>query len=100
MKEINDKIIIYNAEDGQTKIAVRLEDDTIWLSQKQMSELLDCTLENVIFHLKNVYDSGELREEATTKDYLVVQKEGNRSVRREIISPFSLLLFTAPSSSL
>ena len=92
MKEINDKIIIYNAEDGQTKIAVRLEDDTIWLSQKQMSELLDCTLENVIFHLKNVYDSGELREEATTKDYLVVQKEGNRSVKREIISPFSFLL--------
>jgi len=58
MKEINDKIIIYNSEDGQTKIDVRLEGDTLWLSQKQMSDLLDCTLENVIFHLKNIYDVG------------------------------------------
>ncbi|MDE2188705.1 MAG: virulence RhuM family protein, partial [Patescibacteria group bacterium] len=84
MEEKNNKIIIYNAEDGQTKIDVRLEDDTVWLSQKQMSELLDCTLENVIFHLKNIYESGELREESTTKDYLVVQKEGNRAVKRNI----------------
>ena len=84
MEEKNNKIIIYNTEDGQTKIDVRLENDTVWLSQKQMGELFDCTLENVIFHLKNVYGSSELSEKATTKDYLVVQKEGNRAVKREI----------------
>ena len=84
MKEDNNKIIIYNTEDGQTKIDVHLENETVWLSQKQMGELFGCTLENVIFHLRNIYDSGELAEIPTTKDYLVVQKEGNRSVKREI----------------
>jgi len=84
MKETNNQIIIYNTEDGQTKIDVRVEGETLWLSQKQMAELFDCTLENIIFHLNNVYESGELAEEPTTKDYLVVQKEGNRSVKRQI----------------
>ena len=83
MKEDN-KIIIYNTEDGQTKIDVRLENETVWLSQKQMSELFDFTVENIIFHLKNVYESGELLDKATAKDYLVVRKEGNRSVKRKI----------------
>lgn len=81
---MENKIIIYNTEDGQTKISVRLENDTVWLSQKYMSMLFDCTLENIITHLKNIYDSGELQEEATTKDSLVVQKEGDRNVKREI----------------
>lgn len=84
LEENNNKIILYNTEDGQTKIDVRLQDDTVWLSQKQMSELFDCTLENIIFHLKNIYETSELTEEATTKDYLVVRKEGNRDVRRKI----------------
>ncbi len=84
MKEKENQIIIYNTEDGETKIDVRLEHDTVWLSQKQMSELFGCTPENIIFHLKDIYISGELTEKATTKDYLVVQKEGNRSVKREI----------------
>jgi hypothetical protein len=80
----NNQIIIYNTEDGEAKIEVRMENETVWLSQKQMTELFDCTLENIIFHLKNIFESTEVSEKATTKDYLVVQKEGNREVKRSI----------------
>ena len=80
----NNQIIIYNTADGETKIKVRMKNETVWLSQKQMAELFDCTLENIIFHLKNIFESAELSEKATTKDYLVVQKEGDREVRRSI----------------
>jgi hypothetical protein len=85
MKEKETKnIILYSSLDGSLKLEVPIDGETVWLSQKQMADLFDCTLENVIFHLKNIYESGELAEKATTKDYLVVQKEGNRSVKREI----------------
>jgi hypothetical protein len=77
-------IIIYSSPDGILKLEVPIDGDTVWLSQKQMAELFGCTLENVIFHLKNIFDSGELTEGATTKESLVVQKEGTRSVKREI----------------
>ena len=80
----DNQIIIYNTEDGQTKIEVKMKDDTVWLPQKQMAELFDCTIENIILHLKNVFESAELSEKATTKDYLVVQKEGNRKVKRSV----------------
>lgn len=80
----NNQIIIYNTEDGQTKIEVRMKDETVWLSQKQMAELFDCSVENIIFHLTNVFESAELNEKATAKDYLVVQKEGNREVKRSV----------------
>lgn len=84
MDEKNNQIIIYNSEDGQAKLEVKLENDTVWLSQKQMAELFDCTPENVIIHLQNVYNCGELSENATTKESLVVQKEGNRTVSRPV----------------
>lgn len=80
----NNQIIMYNSEDGQMKIEVRMKDETVWLSQKQMAVLFDCTIENIIFHLKNVFESAELSEKATTKDYLVVQKEGSREVQRSV----------------
>jgi len=81
-KEKNDKIIIYNTEDGQTKIDVRLENDTVWLNQRQMSELFACSVDNVALHLKNVFVEGELNEKATTEESSVVQKEGTRAVLR------------------
>jgi hypothetical protein len=85
MKEEETKnIILYSSPDGSLKLEVPIDGETVWLSQKQMAELFGCTLENVIFHLKNVFESGELTEGATTKDSLVVQKEGTRSVKREI----------------
>ncbi len=80
--EKNNQIIIYNTEDGETKIEVAVENETVWLSQKQMAELFDCTIENVIFHLQNVFESAELSQDSTTKESLVVQKEGNREVKR------------------
>jgi len=80
----NNQIIIYNTEDGQTKIEVQMKDETVWLSQKQMAELFDCTVENIIFHLQNVFITGELNKKATTKESLVVQREGNRAVKRQV----------------
>jgi len=84
MLDKNNKIIIYNTGDGQTKIEVKLENETVWLSQKQMAELFDCTIENIIFHLQNVFKSGELSEKTTTKESLVVQQEGGRAVKRPV----------------
>ena len=83
-KSNNDQILIYQNADGNIKVDVRLEDETIWLSQKAMAQLFDCTPENILIHLKNVYETRELEEKATTKDFLVVQKEGNREVSRNI----------------
>lgn len=80
----NNKIILYKTEDGKTEIEVNLENESVWLSQRQMSELFDCTPENILLHLKNVFESGELDEKATAKESLVVQKEGNRTVNRTI----------------
>ena len=78
MEEQNNQIIIYNTEDGQTKVEVKMSDDTVWLSQKQMATIFDCTIENIIFHLQSIFESAELSENATTKDSLVVQIEGGR----------------------
>lgn len=83
-KELNNKIILYKTEDGEAEIEVNLEGETVWLSQRQMSELFDCTPENILLHLKNVFESGELDEKATAKESLVVQKEGDRAVNRTI----------------
>ncbi len=84
MKEGNNKIIIYSAEDGSTKIEVMLKGETVWLSQAQMAELFDCSVDNISLHLKNVYFEGELDENRTTEDSSVVQKEGGREVNRPI----------------
>ena len=84
MEENNNKIIIYNTDDGQTKIDVRLERDTVWLSQRHMAELFDCSIDNVSLHLKNVFAEGELSEEATTEESSTVQKEGGRAVLRPL----------------
>lgn len=81
-EEKNNQIIIYSSEDGQTKLEVRLTGETVWLSQKQMSELFDCSIDNVALHLKNIYSEGELDEQVTAEESSVVQKEGGRNVRR------------------
>ena len=72
------KIIIYQTEDGQTQIDVRLENETVWLTQAQMVELFQTTKQNVSLHVGNVFKEGELEQEATVKEYLTVQKEGNK----------------------
>ena len=78
------KIIIYQTEDGQTQIDVRLENETVWLTQAQMVELFQTTKQNVSLHLNNLYKEGELKKEGTVKEYLTVQQEGKRNVSRKV----------------
>ncbi len=80
----NDKIIIYQSEDGQTRIDVRMQDETVWLTQAQMAELFQKTPQNVTMHIRNAYNEGELDEKATCKEFLQVQIEGKRNVTRKI----------------
>ena len=75
-------IIIYQTENGQTKLEVRLENETVWLTQKLMAELFQTTPQNITIHLKNIFEEGELNEEATCKDFLQVRKEGERTIER------------------
>jgi len=80
----NSEIKIYKAEDGKTEIQVKLDNDTVWLSQKQMAELFDKDSDTIGLHLKNIYDSEELVENSTTEYSSVVQQEGKRNVARKI----------------
>ena len=75
-------IIIFESEAQQ--VEVRLEGETVWLTQRQMAELFATTPENVLMHLKNVFKDAELEEQATTKDFLAVRQEGKRQVKRKL----------------
>ncbi len=77
-------ILIYQAEDGKTHINVRMEGDTVWLTQSAMAELFQTSSQNITMHIRNIYAEGELSEEATCKDYLQVQSEGGRDVQRAL----------------
>ena len=83
MKE-DQKIVIYQTPDGKTEIDVRLEDETVWLTQAQMAELFDKTPQNITMHIGNAYREGELERESTCKEYLQVQQEGKRKVSRRV----------------
>ncbi len=83
-QEKNNQIIIYNTEDGETKIEVKVENETVWLSQKQMAELFDKDVRTVNEHIKNVFLEGELAENSAIRKFRIVQKEGNRDVIRDI----------------
>src|SRR5690625_4009621 len=78
-------ILIYQTEDGNTKIDVRLEDETVWMTQKGIAELYQTTPQNITLHIKNIYEELELAEKAICKDYLQVQKEGSREVKRKTL---------------
>ena len=78
------QIVIYQTEDGQTQIDVRLENETVWLTQAQMAELFQKTPQNITMHIRNAYAEGELEEKATCKEFLKVQQEGNRIVSRSV----------------
>lgn len=82
-QEPND-IVLFQAEDGAVRINVQLGEETVWLTQALMAELFDCSTENVIQHLSNIFESHELDPSATTKDFLVVRQEGARQVSRKI----------------
>lgn len=78
------EIIIYQTPDGATQLDVKVEDDTVWLTQAQMAELFDTTSQNITMHIANVYDEGELVQTPTCKDFLQVRKEGSRNVQRSL----------------
>ena len=78
------EILIYQTDDGQTNIEVKIEDDTVWLTQQQMSELFQTSRTNVVEHIKHIYEEGELDEISTCRKFRQVRKEGNREVTRQI----------------
>ena len=80
----NGEVVVYEATNGEARVDVRLEGETVWLTQRQMGEVFGTTPENVVMHLRNIFASEELAEQATTKDLLVVQVEGKRQVRRTL----------------
>ncbi len=81
---IMSEIIIYEDKSGKLSLDVRLDNDTVWLTQLQMAELFDTTQQNIALHLKNVFSEGELDQKATYKDFLLVRNEGGRAVNRNV----------------
>ena len=76
------KIIIYQTEDGQTQIDVRLENETVWLTQQQMVQLFKSSRTNILEHIQHIYEVEELDKISTCRNFRQVQKEGNRMVNR------------------
>jgi len=76
------RILIYQSDSGETRLEVRLEDETVWLTQNLMAELYETTKQNISLHIQNILEEGELASEATVKKYLTVRQEGSRKVRR------------------
>lgn len=83
MEENKSQIVIYQTENGETKLDVRFQDETVWLTQKLMAELFQTSVPNINMHLKNIFEEGELEENRTIKEFLIVQQEGNREVKRK-----------------
>ncbi len=86
MKKIpkNSQIIIYKTEDGRTKIDVRFDGETVWLTQKLLAELFGVTVPTINEHIKNIYKEAELEEKSTIRKFRIVQKEGGREVARDV----------------
>ena len=84
IERIHGEIVIYTADDGNTKIDVNFIDETVWLSQPQMAELFKTSRTNIVEHIGNIYDEGELDKNSTCRDFRQVRKEGNRNVSRDI----------------
>lgn len=78
------ELIVYQVSSNQA-FEVRLENDTVWLTQNQMAELFEATKQNITLHINNIFKEKELEEDSTVKEYLTVQKEGSRVVRRKVL---------------
>lgn len=81
----NGEIIIYQTDDGSTHIDVKMEDETVWLTQQQMAELYQTSRTNVVEHIAHIYEEGELDENSTCRKFRQVRQEGNRQVNREMV---------------
>ena len=84
MVENKGDIVIYKTQDGLTKINVKFEDETVWLTQQQMALLFQTSRTNIVEHIKHIYEEGELEQLSTCRNFRQVQTEGNRKVEREI----------------
>src|SRR5262245_33513414 len=78
------ELLLYQTEDGRSRVQVRLEAGTVWITQVTMAELYQTTKQNVSLHIQNIFEEGELDPAATVKSYLTVQTEGARQVRRAL----------------
>ena len=84
MMENKSQILIYQTPSGSTKVEVRLDDESVWLTQNQLAQLFQTTKQNISLHIGNIFEEGELLQEATVKNYLTVGREGNRDVKRNV----------------
>jgi hypothetical protein len=80
MLDNEEKILLYQTDDGKVTIDVRFEGETFWLTQKTLAEPFDTTVANINIHIQNIFEEGELDKEATIKDSLIVQTEGSSEV--------------------
>jgi hypothetical protein len=78
------ELLVYQGNSGEIKLEVRLEDETVWLTQQLMAELFQTSKQNISHHVQGILKEGELQLEATVKKYLTVRREGSRDVRREL----------------
>ena len=81
---MENNMLIYQDENGITKVSVRLDEDDIWLTQNQIAELYNTTKQNISLHINNIFNDGELSQNSTVKKYLTVQNEGGRKVNRNL----------------
>jgi hypothetical protein len=84
MENQKGEILFYQREDGSAQIDVRLEEDTVWLTQQLIAELFNTSKQNISLHIQNIFEEGELIPDSTVKKFLTVQKEGTRDVRRQL----------------
>ena len=78
------EVLVYQTDDGRVKLDVRLQDETVWLTQQMIADLFQTTIPNISMHIRNIFQEGELQPEATIKKFLTVRREGARNVRREL----------------
>ncbi len=83
-ENLDNQIVIYQTSDGQTQIDVKMQDETVWLTQETMAQLFNTTVPNINMHIKNIYEDEELDKNRTIKDFLTVRQEGRRSVSRKL----------------
>ena len=84
-QEPTGEIVLYQTDDGQTRVECRFAEETLWLTQALMADLFQTTPQNITLHLKTLYAEGEIDDAATCKEYLQVRREGAREVRRSVL---------------
>jgi hypothetical protein len=81
---VRSQVLFYQSEDGTSRIEVRLDEGTVWLTQALIADLYQTTKQNISLHIRNILEDGELSQAATVKEYLTVQTEGSRTVKRTV----------------